>query len=68
MSDYASLADQVSALEAQVADALFDAVRAQLRGDAGSADQERQLARVRRSLVKAAAVLRALSEADQQSD
>ncbi|MGC8498807.1 MAG: hypothetical protein ACP5OV_04835 [Acidimicrobiales bacterium] len=69
MSDYAALADEVSAVEGRVADALFDAVRAQLRGDPRSADQERQLARVRRSLVKAEALLRALSEvADQQSD
>ncbi len=63
MSDFAALADEVSAVEGHVADALFDAVRAQLRGDARSAERERQLARVRRSLVKAEALLRELSEA-----
>ncbi len=69
MSDYATLADEVSAVEGHVADALFDAVRAQLRGDPHFADQERQLARARRSLLKAEALLRALSEAaDQRPD
>jgi hypothetical protein len=54
------LADEVAALERRVADAIFDAVRAQLRNDdADSAKElERQLARVRRSLQKAEHLLR----------
>jgi hypothetical protein len=54
------LADEVAALERRVADAIFDAVRAQLRNDdADTAKElERQLARVRRSLQKAEHLLR----------
>ncbi len=56
----AALADDVSALERRVADAIFDAVRAQLRDD--DADEarelEKRLAKVRRSLQKAEGLLR----------
>jgi len=62
MSDsLADLADEVSALERRVSDAIFDAVRAQLRDD--QADEahelEKRLAKVRRSLQKAEGLLRA---------
>jgi hypothetical protein len=54
------LADQVSSLEQRVADAIFDAVRAQLRSDdaEGAKELERQLSKVRRSLQKAEHLLR----------
>ncbi len=60
MESLEDLADEVAALERRVADAIFDAVRAQLRNDdADSAKElERQLARVRRSLQKAEHLLR----------
>jgi len=62
MSDsLADLADEISALERRVSDAIFDAVRAQLRDD--QADEahelEKRLAKVRRSLQKAEGLLRA---------
>jgi Mg2+ and Co2+ transporter CorA len=54
------LADQVSAIERRVSDAIFDSVRAQLRDD--EADEahelEKRLAKVRRSLQKAEGLLR----------
>ena len=61
MSDLDDLADAVAALERLVSDAIFDAVRAQLRdGDAEEARElEKRLSRVRRSLIKAEALLRA---------
>jgi len=48
-----------------VADAVFDTVRAQLRssGDTGAKELEKRLAKVRRSLLKAEALLRG-AEAD----
>jgi len=54
------LADEVAAIERRVADAIFDAVRAQLRDDGADTakELERQLARVRRSLQKAEHLLR----------
>ena len=60
MGDFSELADQVALLEQQVSDAIFDAVREQLRGeDAERAkDMERRLAKVRRALQKAEALLR----------
>ena len=60
MESLDDLADEVAALERRVADAIFDAVRAQLRNDdADTAKElERQLARVRRSLQKAEHLLR----------
>ncbi len=60
MESFADLADEIAALERRVADAIYDAVRAQLReGEADAAKEiERQLSRVRRSLQKAEHVLR----------
>lgn len=61
MSDSLSeLADQIDAIEQRVSEAIFDAVRAQLReGDTTHAgDLEKRLSRVRRSLQKAQALLR----------
>ncbi len=54
------LADQVSALERRVSDALYDALRAQVRDeDAENAKElEKRLAKVRRSLIKAESLLR----------
>ncbi len=60
MSDFAELADEIAALEQRVSDAVFDAVRAQLRDGSNETarETERRLARVRRSLQKAQAILR----------
>ncbi len=60
MESFADLAEEIAALERRVADAIYDAVRAQLReGEADAAKEiERQLSRVRRSLQKAEHVLR----------
>jgi hypothetical protein len=54
------LADEVASLESRVADAIFEAVRAQLRSadDVAAKDLERRLAKVRRSLQKAEMLLR----------
>jgi hypothetical protein len=59
-----NLADEVSALERRVSDALYDALRAQVRDeDAENAKElERRLAKVRRSLVKAESLLRGAVE------
>ena len=56
----AELADAVSSIEQRVADAIFTAVRAQLRDDdsANAHELERRLAKVRRSLQKAEGLLR----------
>ena len=63
MTSFSALADEIAALEERVSEAVFDAVRAQLRDDDDAArDVERQLARVRRSLLKAEAILRGLPE------
>lgn len=63
-SSFDDLADAVAALEERVSDELFSAVRAQLRDDDADAakETERRLAKVRRSLVKAEALLRGQSE------
>ena len=60
MSDFSALADEIAALESRVSDAVFDAVRAQIRGDDadGAKELERRLAKVRRSLQKAEQLLR----------
>jgi hypothetical protein len=60
VSTLEDLADAVAAVESGVSDALFDAVRAQMRDeDADEARElEKRLAKVRRSLVKAEALLR----------
>lgn len=60
MTSFDALADEIAALEQRVSDAVFDAVRAQLRdgADDHAREVERRLARVRRSLQKAEAILR----------
>ena len=60
MESFASLADEVSNLEGRVADAIFDAVRSQLRGEGPdeAKELERRLSKVRRSLQKAEMLLR----------
>lgn len=59
MSDFATLADEVAALESRVSDTIFETVRAQLRHDDGGAKElERRLSKVRRSLQKAEYLLR----------
>jgi hypothetical protein len=63
VTSFDELADEVASIESRVADAIFETVREQLRGDGLAAKElERQLAKVRRSLVKAEAVLRGLEE------
>ena len=60
MSDLERLADDVASLEARVTDAVFDAVRSQMRGQNAEAarELERRLSKVRRSLQKAEHLLR----------
>jgi len=60
VASFEGIADEVAALEQRVADAIFDAVRAQLRGDGAESakELERQLSKVRRSLQKAEQLLR----------
>jgi hypothetical protein len=67
VESFDDLADEVAALERRIADAIFDTVRAQLRGDdADSAKElERELSKVRRSLQKAEHLLRRRSVDDE---
>ena len=59
MADLTELANDVARLEREITDAIFDAVRAQLRDDDEAAkDLEKRLAKVRRALQKAEALLR----------
>ncbi len=60
MESFEGLADEIAALEQRVADAMFDALRAQLRAEGAeeAKELERQLAKVRRSLQKAESLLR----------
>lgn len=59
MSNLEGLADEVARLEREITDAIFDTVRAQMREDnEGAKELERRLAKVRRSLQKAEALLR----------
>jgi hypothetical protein len=64
VESFATLADEVGALENRVADAIFDTVRAQLRDDGAdeAKELERRLAKVRRSLQKAEMLLRGASD------
>jgi hypothetical protein len=66
VSDLEALADDIADIERRISDAVFAAVRAQMRneGDEAARDLEKRLARARRSLVKAEALLRGLGEAD----
>ncbi len=62
MESFDELANEIAAIESRVSDAIFVAVREQLRDDASEAKElERQLSKVRRSLQKAEFVLRGLS-------
>jgi hypothetical protein len=58
------LADEISSLENRVADAIFTALREQLRGDGAeqAKELERRLSKVRRSLQKAEMLLRGASD------
>ncbi|MFY9783989.1 MAG: hypothetical protein WAK12_10715 [Acidimicrobiales bacterium] len=60
MESFEELADEVAVLERRVADAIFEAVRAQLRDDqaVSAKELERELSKVRRSLQKAEHLLR----------
>ena len=59
MADLDGLADQIAHLEREVTDAIFNTVRAQLRADDLDAKElEKRLAKVRRALQKAEALLR----------
>ncbi len=70
MTEFSELADEVASLEQRISDAVFDAVRAQLRdgADSGARNTERQLARARRSLQKAEAILRETARSDEVID
>jgi len=69
VASFEGLADEVAALEQRVTDAIFDTVRAQLRGDGAESakELERQLSKVRRSLQKAEQLLRR-SNPDEDDD
>jgi hypothetical protein len=58
--NFEDLANDIAELERRVSDAIFDAVRAQLRDDEAdaAASLERRLSKVRRSLQKAEHLLR----------
>jgi len=60
VSDFEGLANDIAALEARVTDAVFDAVRSQMRGEdpEEAKELERRLSKVRRSLQKAEHLLR----------
>jgi hypothetical protein len=59
MASFESLADDIAAIEVRVSEAIFDAVRSQLRGgDEAAKEVEKRLAKVRRSLQKAEFLLR----------
>jgi len=64
VESYDELADEVSSIERRVSDAIFDAVRAQLREDGADAakELERRLSKIRRSLQKAESLLRGASD------
>lgn len=64
MESLSSLADEISNIEGRVADAIFTALREQLRGEGAeeAKELERRLSKVRRSLQKAEMLLRGVSE------
>lgn len=64
MESFDELANEIATLESRVSDAIFEALRAQIRAEgAGSAKElERRLAKVRRSLQKAEMLLRGASD------
>jgi hypothetical protein len=64
MESLTHLADEVSNIESRVADAIFTALREQLRGEGAdeAKELERRLSKVRRSLQKAEMLLRGASD------
>ncbi|MGA2123468.1 MAG: hypothetical protein ABSG58_03480 [Acidimicrobiales bacterium] len=66
MESLEELANQIEAIEQRVTDAIFDMVRAQMRGDDAdhAKELERLLSRVRRSLQKAEHMLRRSDDGD----
>ncbi len=64
MESFDQFADEVASLETRLSDAIFDAVRAQLRSDGveEAKELERRLSKVRRSLQKAQMLLRGAPE------
>ena len=64
MDSLHDLADEVSNLETRISDAIFDALREQVRsgGSDEAKELERRLSKVRRSLQKAESLLRGTSE------
>lgn len=60
MESLGALADEIAALEQRVSDVIYDALRAQVRGENSqqAKELERRLARVRRNLCRAEAELR----------
>jgi hypothetical protein len=63
------LANEIEAIEQRVTDAIFDMVRAQMRGDDAdhAKELERLLSRVRRSLQKAEHMLRRSDDSDAEA-
>ena len=66
MESLEQLANEVEAIEQRVTDAIFDMVRAQMRGDDAeqAKELERLLSKVRRSLQKAEHLLRHTNDGD----
>ena len=66
MESLEELANEIEAIEHRVTDAIFDMVRAQMRGDDAdhAKELERLLSRVRRSLQKAEHMLRRRDDGD----
>lgn len=64
MDSLHDLADEVSNLETRISDAIFDALREQVRsgGSDEAKELERRLSKVRRSLQKAESLLRGTSQ------
>ncbi|MGC2168203.1 MAG: hypothetical protein WA580_03790 [Acidimicrobiales bacterium] len=69
MESLDELANEIEAIEARVTDAIFDMVRAQMRGDDPdhAKELERLLSRVRRSLQKAQHTLRRSDDGDAEA-
>jgi hypothetical protein len=65
VEDFEALADEIEAMEERVTDAIFTAIREQMRGDSEAAvELEKRLSKVRRSLRKAQKLLRTGSDDD----
>ncbi|HTT59805.1 MAG TPA: hypothetical protein VMF33_07125 [Acidimicrobiales bacterium] len=68
MESLDELANEIEAIEARVTDAIFELVRAQMRGDNAdhAKELERLLSKVRRSLQKAEHLLRRSDDVDSE--